>query len=133
MSRKKGTGKVSLKQGGYRLYAQWLLIGAAIGAYYGVFFNTSPEAENIMFVSVLLLSLIPAIGITIFQNWKKGYPAKQKWMTFGKNFLLCFLFVAMLWLRPFVYQFGGKWAVIAFTTIFGMIVGVIMGLRKKTA
>ena len=114
---------------GYRLYAQFVLVGAALGAYYGIFYRTPERAVD--FSPVLLLSLVSAIVVTVIQIWKKGYPAKEKLMIFLKSFGMFFLFLAMLEARPLFEQWGGKGLVIAFTTLVGATIGFVIGLKRK--
>ncbi|HBO33465.1 MAG TPA: hypothetical protein DD636_01785 [Anaerolineaceae bacterium] len=123
---KKANGE---KKQGFRLYAQFVLIGAALGAYYGVFYRNPERAVD--FSPVVLLSLLSAVVVTIIQIWKKGYPAKEKLMIFLKSFGMFFLFLTMLEARPLFEQWGGKGLVIAFTTLVGATIGFIMGLKKK--
>ncbi len=118
-----------VKKQGYRLYAQFVLIGAALGAYYGIFYRN--PGRPVDFSPVVLLSLLSAVVVTIIQNWKKGYPAKEKLMIFLKSFGMFFLFLAMLEARPLFEKWGGKGLVIAFTTLMGASVGFILGLKKK--
>ncbi len=113
----------------YRLYAQYLLIGAALGAYYGIFYQ-NPE-RSLDFSPVVLLSLLSAVVVTIFQVWKKGFSAKEKFLIFVKSFVMFFLFLAMLEARPLFEAWGGKGLVIAFTTLCGATIGFLMGLKKK--
>lgn len=120
---------VTAKKQGYRLYAQFVLVGAALGAYYGIFYRTPERAVD--FSPVLLLSLVSAVVVTVIQVWKKGYPAKEKLMIFLKSFGMFFLFLAMLEARPLFEQWGGKGLVIAFTTLVGATIGFVIGLKKK--
>jgi hypothetical protein len=117
------------KKKGYRLYAQFVLVGAALGAYYGIFYRN--PGRPIDFSPVVLLSLLSAIVVTVIQIWKKGYSAKEKLITFLKSFAMFFLFLAMLEARPLFEQWGGRGLVIAFTTLMGALVGFILGLKKK--
>ncbi len=117
------------KKQGYRLYAQTVLIGAALGAYYGIFYRN--PGRPIDFSPVVLLSLLSAIVVTVIQIWKKGYSAKEKLITFLKSFAMFFLFLAMLEARPLFEQWGGRGLVIAFTTLMGALVGFVLGLKKK--
>ena len=114
---------------GYRLYAQFVLVGAALGAYYGIFYRNPERAVD--FSPVLLLSLVSGLVVTVIQLWKKGYSAKEKLMIFLKSFGMFFLFLAMLEARPLFEQWGGKGLVIAFTTLVGATIGFLMGLKKK--
>lgn len=115
---------------GYRLYFQYLLIGAALGAYYGIFY-TNP-GRPIDFSSVLLLSIVAGLITTVFTSWKKKRTFREILIEFVKSFVLFFLFLAMLELRPVVENLGGKAAVIIFTTLVGAVVGIIMGTKKKS-
>jgi len=117
------------KKQGYRLYAQTVLIGAALGAYYGIFYRN--PGRPLDFSPVVLLSLLSAIVVTVIQIWKKGYSAKEKLITFLKSFAMFFLFLAMLEARPLFEQWGGRGLVIAFTTLMGGLVGFVLGLKKK--
>jgi len=121
--------KNQVKKQGYRLYVQYVLIGAALGAYYGIFYKNPERAVD--FSPVILLSLVSALVITVIQIWKKGYPAKEKLIIFLKSFGMFFLFLAMLEARPLFEQWGGKGLVTAFTTLMGALVGFILGLKKK--
>ena len=114
---------------GYRLYAHFVLVGAALGAYYGIFYRTPERAVD--FSPVVLLSFVSAVVVTVIQVWKKGYPAKEMLMIFLKSFGMFFLFLAMLEARPLLEAWGGKGLVIAFTTLIGAVIGFIFGLKKK--
>lgn len=122
------TNNQGMKQA-YRLYAQTVLIGAALGAYYGIFYRN--PGRPIDFSPVVLLSLLSALVVTVIQIWKKGYSAKEKLITFLKSFAMFFLFLAMLEARPLFEQWGGRGLVIAFTTLMGALVGFVLGLKKK--
>jgi hypothetical protein len=117
------------KKQGYRLYAQFVLVGAALGAYYGIFYRN--PGRPIDFSPVVLLSLLSALVVTVIQIWKKGFSAKEKLITFLKSFAMFFLFLAMLEARPLFEQWGGRGLVIAFTTMMGALVGFVLGLKKK--
>lgn len=113
----------------YRLYAQFVLVGAALGAYYGIFYKNPERAVD--FVPVVTLSLLSALVVTVIQIWKKGFSSKEKLLTFLKSFGMFFLFLAMLEARPIFEAWGGKGLVVAFTTLMGASTGFILGLKKK--
>ncbi len=119
------------KKQGYRLYAQFVLVGAALGAYYGIFYR--PSESTVLFISVVLLSLLSALLVTVIQIWKKGYSFKEILVIYLKSFAMFFLFLLMLWARPMIEQWGGKGVLITFTTVIGAVIGFIMGLKKKPA
>lgn len=128
MSKTVNNNAVPAKQG-YRLYFQYLLVGAALGAYYGIFYK--PTETGVMFISVVLLSLLSAILVTVIQIWKKGYSFKEILLIYLKSFAMFFLFLVMLWARPMIMEWGGKGLLIGFTTFIGALIGFIMGTRKK--
>ena len=121
-------GGSTTKQG-YRLYFQYLLVGAALGAYYGIF-NRNPD-RPVDLSPVVLLSVLSGLVVTVIQIWKKGYSFKQQLLIFLKYFGMFFLFLAMLEARPIFEKWGGKGLVIAFTTFVGTVMGLFMGLKKK--
>ena len=129
MTKSSDESKNQVKKQAYRLYAQFVLVGAALGAYYGIFYKNPERAVD--FGPVIILSLLSAVVVTVIQIWKKGYPAKEKLVIFLKSFGMFFLFLAMLEARPIFEAWGGKGLVIAFTTLMGTSVGFILGLKKK--
>lgn len=120
---------VTPKKQAYRLYAQFVLVGAGLGAYYGIFYRATEN--TVQFVSVVLLSLLSALLVTVIQIWKKGYSFKEIMLVYLKSFAMFSLFLLMLWARPIFEKWGGKGLVITFTTLVGAIIGFIMGLKKK--
>lgn len=121
-------GGSTTKQG-YRLYFQYLLVGAALGAYYGIFYRNPDRPVDLS--PVVLLSVLSGMVVTVIQIWKKGYSFKQQLLIFLKYFGMFFLFLAMLEARPIFEKWGGKGLVIAFTTFVGTVMGLFMGLKKK--
>ncbi|MDD2522281.1 MAG: hypothetical protein PHW11_05645 [Anaerolineaceae bacterium] len=129
MSESSNKTNAPTKKQAYRLYAQFVLVGAALGAYYGIFYR--PSDTPVLFVSVVLLSILSALLVTVIQIWKKGYAFKEILVIYLKSFAMFFLFLVMLWARPTVMEWGGKGWLIAFTTLVGGVIGFIMGLKKK--
>lgn len=121
--------KTQGKKQAYRLYAQYVLIGAALGAYYGI--PSKFPRESIQYYYIVLYSIISGGVVTTFQVWKKGYSGKEKLVVFLKSFGMFFLFLAVLNARPFIEKWGGDGLVLAFTTLMGALVGFILGLKKK--
>jgi membrane associated rhomboid family serine protease len=108
---------------------RYVLIGAALGLYYGLFYkpsNTDPD-----YGIVLILSIVAAAVTVTVRFWKK----KVSFGTLVKNYLETFLFYLVLLLtlavRQLAEQLGGKFGVALVTTIVGMSMGYFMAIRKK--
>jgi hypothetical protein len=105
---------------------RYVLVGAALGAYFGYFFR--PVREEPSLTLVVVLSLISALAATLVKwwftrqqaGWTPGYLlryALRMWVTFA-------IFLAMLEGRHIAYDLGGRLAVIVFTTIAGAGLGL---------
>jgi len=113
----------------YRIYAQFVLIGAAIGLYYGIFFR-SPQAEP-DFVMAIILSIIAALVTVTVRSWKKGRTFKAILIDFFKILVMFMAFLVGLELRKVIYDLWGKTVVVIFTTGLGIIIGLVAAIRKK--
>jgi hypothetical protein len=113
----------------YRIYAQFVLIGAAIGLYYGLFFR-SPQTEP-DFVMAIGLSVLAALVTVIVRSWKKGHTFKAILIDFFKILVMFMAFLVGLELRKVIYDLWGKTVVVIFTTGLGIIIGLVAAIRKK--
>ena len=102
---------------------RYILTGAALGLYFGLFFR--PVREGPSLVVIVGLSLLSALLMTLLRlrHPEERDPGKllryglRTWMTFA-------LFLAMLEGRHFAYDLGGRLAVTLFTTISGAGLGL---------
>ncbi|MFZ3070647.1 MAG: hypothetical protein WA110_05955 [Anaerolineaceae bacterium] len=113
----------------YRINMQFVLIGAALGLYYGISYKGMTLEPD--YVRVVIWSLAAALITVIVRSWKKGYSFKTILLDFLKMASLYLLFLVGLEFRKQVDVWGGKTAVIVFTTIIGAIIGFILGTQKK--
>lgn len=123
---KTSTGKDPVVIGTIQRY---VLIGAALGLYYGLFYKptgTPPDYGIAVVLSILAAAITVAVRL-----WKK----KPSLLTLVRSFLETFLFYLVLLLtlavRQAADQIGGKLAVTLVTTLVGVGMGYFMAIRKK--
>lgn len=114
---------------GYRIYLQYVLMGGAIGLYYGLFYR-GPQSPPDYFMAVLL-SFIAAAVTVIVRFWKKKPSFSTILVDFLKIFGLFAAFLLGLELRKVIYELKGKTTVTIFTTSLGVLIGLIVALRAK--
>jgi hypothetical protein len=54
---------------GYRIYTQYILVGAAIGLYYGLFYRSTQTTPD--YGMAITLSILAGILTTAVRSWKK--------------------------------------------------------------
>ena len=108
---------------------QFVLIGVALGLYYGLFYR-GPQAPPDYFMAILL-SAVAALITVIVRSWKKKRPFKEIAIDFLKIFVMFSVFMISLELRKVIFERWGKTAVIIFTTSVGIVVGLALAIRKK--
>ena len=113
----------------YRVYMQYLLIGAALGMYYGVFYRESSVDPD--YGMAVILSAVAALFTVIVRSWKKGRGFKEILIDFVKVFLTFSVFMVGIAMRKTINAWGGKVAVVIFTTTLGTALGFLFALRKK--
>ena len=114
---------------GYRIYSQYVLVGAAIGLYYGIFYrNTQASPDYLMAV---VLAVLAGVVTTAVRNWKKKNTFGSIAMDFIKITAMFLAFLLALQLKPVIESFGGRILVIIFMTSIGILFGLIMGMRRK--
>ena len=110
-----------------RRYTQYALVGAALGLYYGIFYEPTTDPDFGIAVS---LSLVAALITVLVRSWKKGFT----FIKIAKDFFLMFgfflIFLLSLVFRTIAYQFGGKPAVIIETTVSGIVLGLLMAWQR---
>lgn len=112
----------------YRVYTQYILTGAALGLYYGLFYRgTSRDADYSL---ALFFSIAAALVTVIVRSWKKGRTFYEIILDFLKIFFFFAVFMFGLELRKLIFMIGGKTWVAVFTTAIGIILGFFASLRK---
>lgn len=108
---------------------RYVLIGAGIGLYYGLFYQ--PSGTDPDYGIAIILSLLAAAVTVAIRFWKK----KPTFALLIRSYLETFLFYAVLLLtlavRHLAQQLGGKLGVTLVTTLVGMGMGYVMAVRKK--
>ncbi len=121
--------KITKQQTGYRIYSQYILVGAAIGLYYGAFYRgTQTEPDYGM---AIILAVLAGIVSTTVRNWKKKKTFQEIALDFIKITVMFAAFLLALQLKPVLDRIGGRVLVIAAMTLVGMIFGLIIGVRRK--
>jgi len=113
----------------YRVYLQFVLIGAALGLYYGLFYKgpqTNPD-----YLMAFILSFVAALVTVIVRSWKKKRSFKEILFDFLKILLMFSVFMLSLELRKVIYERWGKTLVVIFTTSIGILIGLVLAIRKK--
>ena len=107
---------------------RYILIGAAIGLYYGLFYR--PSGTDPDYEIAVILSVVAAAVTVAIRYWKK----KPSFTTLIKGYLETFLFYLVLLLtlavRQLAEQIGGRLGLTLVTTLVGMGMGYFMAIRK---
>lgn len=107
---------------------RFVLIGAALGLYYGIFYRTSDTAPD--YGIALLLGVVAALVTVAIRFWGK----KPSMSAVIKSFLLTFLFYAAFLLvlaaRKWAEEWGGRAAVTVLTTLTGIGLAYALATNK---
>ena len=99
------------------LLRQYLLVGGGLGLYFGLFFRPLREPN---FALAVALALLATAVYTIPSLLKKDRPPMGLWWrTAVATFIKFALILALLEVRHYIYDMGGKWLVALFTTVLG--------------
>lgn len=104
---------------------QYILTGAGIGLYFGWFFR--PMRDPSLY-TVVGLSLVITVVMTLLRLYRGE--RKRLIQSAGATFVQFALVIAMLEARHFAFDFGGRFAVIIFTTIMGAVSGYWMAYKE---
>ena len=107
---------------------RYILIGAGLGLYYGLFYR--PSGTDPDYGIAVILSVLAAAVTVAVRFWKK----KPSFATLSKSYLETFLFYLVLLLtlavRQLAEQIGGRFGVTLVTTLVGIGMGYFMAIRK---
>lgn len=108
---------------------RYVLIGAAIGLYYGLFYrptDTSPD-----YGIAIVLSIVAALVTVAVRFWNK----KQPVLAWVKSFIGTFLFYATILLtlavRKLAEQVGGRLTVTVATTLIGIALAYVLARTRR--
>jgi hypothetical protein len=122
MSTKKSAYEIGMMQ-------RYILIGAGIGLYYGLFYRSSGTDPD--YGIAILLSIFAALITIIIRFWKKRLPFSVIVKNYFEMLLLYSVFLLTLAGRHLAEQIGGRVGVTVFTTLTGTFLGYFMATRKK--
>ena len=109
--------------------SQFILVGAGLGLYFGLFFRPLREPN---FLVAVALALLAAGTMTILRLLKKDRPSlPELGKTAVTTFIKFAMILALLESRHYAYDLGGRWLVTAFTTVMGGVGGWWMGQGDK--
>ena len=108
---------------------RYVLIGAAIGLYYGLFYRPSSTPPD--YGIAIVLSILAAAVTVVIRFWKK----KASFSSLLKSYIETVLFYLVLLLtlafRQLAQEVAGKLGVSLVTTLVGIGMGYVMAIRKK--
>ena len=107
---------------------RYVLVGAAIGIYYGAFYRSTDAAPD--YGIAIILAVLAALVTVAVRFWKK----RQPFLTMAKSLFWTFLFYAVVLLtlavRNLAEQIGGRVGLTIATALIGM--GLAYGLAART-
>lgn len=115
---------------GIRTYLIYLLVGAALGLYYGLFYKHPGTPPAYLMAAALALV---AAGVTVaVQYWKKKAPFRDMLKDFLRVFVIFAVFLLGLELRKLIFEEWGKTVVTVYTTILGLVLGLIVAYQRHS-
>lgn len=112
------------------LWQRYLLTGAALGLYFGLFFR--PLREPSLGLAVLL-GAVAALVTTLLPLFRGERPSFTTFLkTLAGHFFKYTLLLAVLELRHPVHDWGGRTAVSAMTTLMGAVGGLWLAWEQDS-
>jgi uncharacterized membrane protein YccC len=108
---------------------RYILIGAGIGLYYGLFYK--PSSVDPDYGIAIVLSIFAALITVVVRFWKKKQPFVVVVKYYFEMLLLYSVFLLTLAGRHLAEELGGRVAVALFTTLTGIFLGYFMSTRKS--
>ncbi|MDP2964815.1 MAG: hypothetical protein Q8N39_02115 [Pelolinea sp.] len=108
---------------------RYILIGAAIGLYYGIFYK--PSGTDPDYGIAIILGILAALITVAVRFWKKKQPFSIIIKNYFETLLFYSVFLLTLAARQLAEQIGGRFAVVLVTTLTGICLGYFMATRKK--
>jgi hypothetical protein len=107
---------------------RFLLVGAALGLYYGIFYRPSDLTPD--YGIAIVLSLLAALVTVVIRFWGKKQPFSVILKSFFWTFLFYAAFLLVLAARKLAEQLGGRTAVTVLTTLTGISLAYLLAARK---
>lgn len=108
---------------------RYVLVGAALGVYYGLFYRPSDAAPD--YGTAIILAILAALVTVIIRFWKKGQP----FPIIAKSFFWTFVFYAVILLtlavRKLAEQVAGRVGLTVATTLIGIALGYVLATRRQ--
>ena len=122
---------MSTKKSAYEIgrMQRYILIGAGIGLYYGLFYK--PSSVDPDYGIAIVLSIFAALITVVVRFWKKKQPFVVVVKYYFEMLLLYSVFLLTLAGRHLAEELGGRVAVALFTTLTGIFLGYFMSTRKS--
>jgi disulfide bond formation protein DsbB len=112
------------------IYQRYALTGAAIGLYFGFFYQPSGDPD---YGIAIILSVLAALVTVVIHSWKKHLPMSAILKDFFDMLILYLVFLLALAFRHVADNLGGRPAVILVTTITGIGLGLFLAQRTKAS
>ena len=112
------------------IYERYALTGAAIGLYFGIFYQPTGEPD---FGIAIILSILAALVTVIIRSWKKQKSFADMVKDFFEMLILYSVFLLSLAFRHIADNLGGRIAVTLVTTITGIGMGLFWAWRTKVS
>jgi hypothetical protein len=102
-------------------WQRYILVGAAIGLYFGFFFRPLRDAPSLgMVLGLSLLAALVTVGLKAYRE-RPSFPTLLR--RFGISWLQFIVIVATLEGRHLAYETGGRTAVVLLTGMMGALLG----------
>lgn len=113
--------KAADKTDATNLVRRYVLTGAALGLYFGLFFRPVREPSLLLVVGLSLLAAAATVGLRLVRGERPSFGRllKDFAFTWGKFALVLAIFEG----RHLAHDFGGRMAVTLMTTALGALTG----------
>lgn len=112
------------------IYPRYALTGAAVGLYFGIFYQPSGDPD---FGIAIILSIVAALVTVVIRSWGKHRSFTDILKDFLGMLILYSVFLLALAFRQIADGYGGKLAVTLVTTITGTGLGLFWAWRAKAS
>lgn len=111
------------------LWQRYLLTGAALGLYFGLFFRPLRDPSPLLAIELGVLAALVMTVLPLFRGERPSFVTLLK--TLGSNFLKYALLLLVLDARHPVYDWGGRTAVSVMTTLVGALGGLWLAWEQE--